>query len=46
MTRNLVYYCRQGVEFLQIQNANLAVYPIRFEHVIVQSANRIPYDLF
>ena len=28
----------------QISNANLAIYPVTFEHIIVQSANKIPYD--
>ena len=28
----------------QISNANLAIYPVRFEHIIVQSSNKIPYD--
>ena len=28
----------------QIINANLAVYPVSFEHIIDQSANKIPYD--
>ena len=28
----------------QISNANLAIYPVGFEHLIVQSANKIPYD--
>ena len=28
----------------QRSNANLAVYPVMFEHIIVQSKNEIPYD--
>ena len=28
----------------QRSNANLAVYRVMFEHIIVQSKNKIPYD--
>ena len=44
MMQNLIYYCRQRIEALTICNANLAVYRVRFEHAIVQSANKISYD--
>ena len=30
----------------QISNANLGVYPVRFEHIIDQSANKVYYDSF
>ena len=44
MMQNLIYYCRQGVNALAVSNANLVVYPVRFENIIVPSANKIPYD--
>ena len=36
--------CRQKIETWQIINANVTVYPVSFEHIIDQSANKIPYD--
>ena len=39
--QNLRYYCRQRIEALADKcNANLA----RFEHIIVQGANKISHD--
>ena len=44
MTQNLKYYCRQIIEALGDKQCHIAVYPVRFEHIIVQSANKISYN--
>ena len=36
--------CKQRIKPWQLRNANLAVYPVRFEHIIDESANKIPND--
>ena len=37
MMQNLIYYCRQGVKALADKQCQ-----VRFENIIVQSANKIP----
>ena len=32
------------MKLLKIGNSDLAVYPVRFEHIIDQSVNKTPYD--
>ena len=45
MTQNLRCYCRQRIEALADKLCKFgSIYQVRFEHIIVQSANKISYD--
>ena len=47
MMQNLRYYCRQRIEALTDKQCKFGcIYQVRFEHIIVQGANKISYDLF
>ena len=39
---NLRYYCRQRIEALAVKQCKFGcTYPVRFEYIIVQGANKI-----
>ena len=43
--QNLTYHCRQRIEALADNQCKFGcIYQVRFEHVIVQGANKISYD--
>ena len=43
--QNLTYHCRQRTEALAENQCKFGcIYQVRFEHVIVQGANKISYD--
>ena len=43
--QNLSYYCRQRIEALAEKQCKFGcIYWVRFEHNIVQGANKISYD--
>ena len=43
--QNLRYYCRQRIEVLADKQCKFGcIYRVRFEHIIVQGANKISYD--
>ena len=45
MMQNLRYYCRQRIEALADKQCKFGcIYQVRFEHIIVQSGNKISYD--
>ena len=44
MMQNLYIIVDKELKPWQISNVNLAVYPIRYEHITVQNANKVPYD--
>ena len=45
MVQNLRYHCRQRIEALADKQCKFGcIYGVRFEHIIVQGANKISYD--
>ena len=45
MIQNLRYYCKQRIEALADKQCKFScIYRVRFEHIIVQGANKISYD--
>ena len=43
--QNLRYYCKQRIETLADKQCKFGcIYRVRFEHIIVQGANKISYD--
>ena len=45
MMENLQYYCRQRIEALAVKRCKFGcTYCVRFEHIIVQGANKISYN--
>ena len=45
MMQNLRYYCRQRIEALADKQWKFGcIYRVKFEHIIVQNANKISYD--
>ena len=45
MMQNLRYYQRQKIETLADKQGKFGcIYRVRFEHIIVQSANKISFD--
>ena len=45
MVQNLRYHCRQRIEALADKQCKFGcIYWVRFEHIIVQGANKISYD--
>ena len=45
MMQNVRYYCRQRIEALADKQCKFGcIYRVKFEHIIVQNANKISYD--
>ena len=45
MMQNIRCYCRQRIEALAEKQCKFGcIYRVRFEHIIVQGANKISYD--